>query len=189
MAFKVKFPRADAIAVAKELCDALRPVTERLIVAGSLRRRKPMVGDVEILFVPKMQSVKTGLFEGDQELMNHAEAVIECLVDKGIILRRINVKGAETWGQKNKLAFHAKSCFPVDLFSATDANWFNYLVCRTGSAEHNTKIAMAAQARGWKWNPYGEGFTDERGQLVRVSSEKDVFTYLDLPYLEPWERL
>lgn len=36
------------------------------------------------------------------------------------------------YGSKNKLMRHRASGIPVDLFSATTANWFNYLVCRTG---------------------------------------------------------
>lgn len=41
--------------VAAELCAALKPVCERLILAGSLRRRKPTVGDVEILYIGKTE--------------------------------------------------------------------------------------------------------------------------------------
>jgi len=55
MSAKVKYPRMAALSVAKELCDLLKPVTQRLIVAGSLRRRKEQVGDVEIVFIPKWE--------------------------------------------------------------------------------------------------------------------------------------
>ena len=61
---KVTFPRAVAIQVARELCEALKPHCERLIVAGSLRRGKQEVGDVEILYIPKRGLGKDGeLFE------------------------------------------------------------------------------------------------------------------------------
>lgn len=53
----------------------------------------------------------------------------------------------------------------------------------------NTQIASAAQSKGWKWNPYGPGFTDNHGEIVRVTSEHDVFRLAGLPYREPWERL
>ena len=37
-------------------------------------------------------------------------------------------------------------------------------------------------------NPYGAGFTDGHGNLVPVTSERDVFELVGLKYLEPWER-
>ena len=59
---KQKFPRADALSVAKKLCDALKPVCARIIVCGSLRRRKPTVGDVEVLFVPRLETRQVDMF-------------------------------------------------------------------------------------------------------------------------------
>ena len=185
-AAKTKFPRAEAIAVAKELCVALTPMCSRLIVAGSLRRRRPEVGDVEIVFIPLVESVRDGLF--DQRPVSMADAVLELFLSSGRLAKRRNVNGSEMWGPKNKLAVHAASGIPVDFFSATPENWFNYVVCRTGGAESNTRIASAAQARGWKWNPYGAGFTDDQRTIVPVKSEREVFEFAGLEYLEPWER-
>lgn len=188
MSAKVKYPRADALNVAKELCDLLKPLTERLIVAGSLRRRKSEVGDVEILFIPQMVTLPDGFFNKKQ--VSRVDSMLDVLQrSPAIITQRRNVNGSVMWGDKNKLAVHVASGIPVDFFAATEDNWFNYLVCRTGGAENNTLIASAAQAKGWKWNPYGAGFTDAAGQLVRVSSERDVFDLVGLPYREPWERL
>ena len=42
------------------------------------------------------------------------------------------------------------SGIPVDFFATTEEAWFNYLVCRTGPAELNTRIASAASgASDW----------------------------------------
>lgn len=184
---KTKYPRAEALKVAKELCDALKMFTVRLIVAGSLRRRKLEVGDVEILYIPRFELRTLDFFA--QANVNLADEVLSCLLQKEVIRQRTNVKGSVMWGEKNKLAAHVASGIPVDFFAATQENWFNYLVCRTGGADNNLAIASAAQAKGWKWNPYGVGFTDERGQIVPVFSERDVFELVGLPYREPWERL
>jgi len=45
-------------------------------------------------------------------------------------------------GPLNKLAVYVGSGIPVDLFATTEECWFNALVCRTGSAETNVKIAV-----------------------------------------------
>jgi DNA polymerase/3'-5' exonuclease PolX len=186
MSAKVKYPRAEALKVAKELCE-LQRLCERLVCAGSLRRRKLEVGDVEILFIPKFTTVPDGLFDSKQ--LNLVDVALEEMLKEGILAKRKNVNGSMMWGEKNKLAVHVASGIPVDFFAATEENWFNYLVCRTGGAENNRQIAVAANAKGWKWNPYGTGFTDERGQIVPVFSEREVFELVGLPYKEPWERV
>ena len=182
---KTKYPRAAALAVAKELCE-LRRLCDRLICAGSLRRRKLEVGDVEILYIPKFATVKDGLFESSQ--VNVVDLALDEALKEGILAKRKNVNGSVMWGQKNKLAVHVASGIPVDFFEATEANWFNYLVCRTGGAENNRRIAVAANDKGWRWNPYGVGFTDNYGDIKPVSSEREVFELVGLDYLEPWER-
>jgi DNA polymerase (family 10) len=183
---KTKFPRAAALAVARDLQQWLSPFCERLIFAGSLRRRKASVGDVELLYIPLFGTVRDGLFDTKQ--VSAVDVRLEALLAEGFLDKRLNVDGHTTWGEKNKLAVHAFSNIPVDLFAATPANWFNYLVCRTGSAENNTRIAAAAQNKGWKWNPYGMGFTDAHQRIIPVTCERDVFELAGLPYLEPWER-
>lgn len=172
--------------VAAELCDRLKPFCEHLVVAGSLRRRKAEVGDVEILYIPKFESRPDGLF--DRKMVNLVDEELERALRSSVIRKRLNSEGSETWGPKNKLAVHASSGVPVDFFSTTPECWFNYLVCRTGGAESNVRIASAAQRKGWMWHPDKRGFTDNDGQWQAVRSEEDVFAMVGLPYLQPWER-
>lgn len=188
MSGKVKYPRSMALEVARELVGALRLASERIIVAGSLRRRKSEVGDVEIVYIPRQMAVQTGLFETDTERVNVAESVLEDLLAKGVISKRLNTHGSEIWGERNKLARHNNTGIPVDLFSIEAKYWWNYVVCRTGSAETNIAICNAAIARGWQWKPYRGGFLDENGNLVSVCDERNVFETVGLKYLEPWER-
>lgn len=190
---KVRYARADAIAVARELCALLKPFTHRLIVAGSLRRRKQFVGDVEILYIPKLEP-RRRLRQVDAfapptvEVVNLADVLLDSLVSRAVILQRKSVTGSISWGGKNKYATDVATGIPVDFFAATTDNWWNYLVCRTGGATNNTLIATAAQDRGLQWHPYAHGFTNRAGRWLRVRSERAVFAIAGLPYLEPWER-
>jgi DNA polymerase/3'-5' exonuclease PolX len=195
MSDKPKFPRAAGLQVAKGLCDTLRDVTTRLIVAGSLRRRKDLVGDVEILYIPATAPISTDLFAAPGRV-DLAAREIERLIATGHLAKRPNKNGSFTWGEKNKLAIMAVSQMPVDFFAATEENWFNLLVCRTGSKENNTRICNAALSKGYSWKPYSPGFyaVDAEGRPIHdpppfhVTSERDVFDFVGLPYLEPWER-
>ena len=189
MTTKPRFPRAIGLAVARALVQALQPVCERLVVAGSLRRGRPDIGDVEILYIGRSEDrpVPGDMFAS--RLADLAEIRIAELENSGVLSRRPNVNGGTAYGPKNKLMLHLPTGVPVDLFSATPANWFNYLVCRTGPAESNLAIATAAQARGWRWNPYGPGFSNlATGDRHPVSSEAEVFEFVGLPHLEPKSR-
>jgi DNA polymerase/3'-5' exonuclease PolX len=191
---KPRFPRADALRVARACVAALRPACSELIIAGSLRRRKAEVGDVEVLYIPRtIEVADPGDLFGKKIRANAVDLILSALVDEGLLLKRQNKDGHFAWGDQNKLALHKASGIPIDFFAATPENWWNLLVCRTGGAESNKQICAAAIDRGWKWNPYKEGFS--RGgpmagekTVHRILSEREVFEFVGLDYLEPWER-
>ncbi len=181
---KQRWPWKEALAVADEIIAALAGACTRIKIAGSLRRNKPDVGDVEILFVPRFEDRQVDMFTVAP--WNLAEWEIGCLIGRGLLSKRPNKHGGFAYGPKNKLLLH-RSGVPVDLFTASDANWFNYLVCRTGGAESNVAVASAAQRKGWQWNPYGPGFS-RIGQVHLVACEREVFDFVGLPFLAPEDR-
>ena len=188
---KTKYPAAIARKMAEEIVAVLKSACEpdRCVIAGSLRRGKELVGDAEILFVPRveMAPVRGDMFDAPQDL---AARTIEELCELNWIERRRNVQGRTAWGELIKLARHTASGVPIDFFAATEENWWNYLVCRTGPAENNTAICMAAQRRGWKWEPYSSGFADLNDPARRavMESERAVFEFVGMKYREPKDR-
>lgn len=188
---KPRFPLSVAKTVAREIVLAIQPSCHRLLIAGSFRRRKPTVGDLEILYIPFLERRWTDFF--DPAFVDTVADKLEALCDSEVIYKRPNAKGQSSWGEQNKLAVHTKTGMPIDFFRASVSNWFNYLVCRTGPAEINMRIAATAKAKGWKWNPYGSGFT--RGgplsgtpEVHHCHSEKEVFNFVGLPYCQPCDR-
>lgn len=183
-----RYPRAEALAIGEELVRALEPHCERIEIAGSIRRGKPDVGDVEILYVPKFG---TGLERGSmfESEINLAQRAIETLERDGILKRRLSATGQQTWGEKNKLAVHCASGIPVDLFASTIPNWWVSLVIRTGSAETNLRLTTGAQRLGRTLHAYGSGVSDSSNAvLTPATSERDVFDLCGVPYLDPNER-
>jgi len=162
--------------IADELVELLKPVCERVIIAGSIRRRKPFPNDIELLCIPKFNGVVDLL---DQKL--------KWLIGTHVLEYRPNKKGSITYGPMNKLLRHADSGIGVDIFSTDEDCWWVALVVRTGPKESNIAIATAAQRRGWRLRAYGAGFDTPEG-LIRCKSERDVFELVGLPYKEPWER-
>ena len=190
-----RWPLAKALGIAEELRLTLEPacVPGYCIIAGSVRRRKPDVGDIEILYVPRIEERPNPQDMFRKMQMNLADQVIAYLERAGELTKRRNVKGRTMFGPKNKYMEHRRSGIPVDLFATTEAGWFSALVCRTGPSDLNVRIATEARKRGWNWNPYGTGFSRGgplagQSETHAVQSEREVFEFVGLPYREPWER-
>ena len=162
--------------IAEELVGMLAPACERIEIAGSIRRRRLEVGDIELLCIPKFEE---GIDQLDKEL--------GLLFLQGILTHRRNKRGSVVYGDKNKLLLHKPSGIGVDVFSTTEECWWVALAIRTGPKESNIAVAMAAQKRGWRLKAYGPGF-DTPGGLIRCKSERDVFELVGIPYKKPWER-
>lgn len=166
-----------AKAIADELVELLKPACERIVIAGSIRRRRPDVGDIELLCIPKLEE---GIDLLDREL--------GWLMLNGVFDHRRDKRGRIIYGPKNKLLFHKPSGIGVDIFSTTEECWPVALVVRTGGKNTNMEIASRAIERGMRFHAYGRGFTRADGSELVCHSEQDVFRAVGLRYLEPWER-
>lgn len=180
---KTKFPRAAALSVAEKLQARLAPVCLRIAIAGSLRRLKSEVGDIELLYVPRHELCADGLF--DKRSVDLADEEITRMLADFTLARRPNIKGAFTWGPSNKLAVDVASGIPVDLFATTEAKWWVSLVVRTGSKETNLRLTTGANKQGATLNAYGSGVTWSDGSQTAATSERHVFELCGLPYIDP----
>lgn len=180
---KTKFPHAEALAVAEELQAMIAPACHRIAIAGSLRRLKPEVGDIELLYIPVMSERPDGLF--DKQIVDVCSEVVEKLLASGVLAKRPNVNGHFTWGERNKLAIHVPSGIPVDLFGTNEENWFVSLVIRTGSKETNLALTTGAQKQNASLMAYGCGVKWSDHTVTRATSEQHVFDLCKVPYKEP----
>lgn len=190
MSDKKRWPRAQALILAQELVEQLRPSCHRIEIAGSIRRLKPMVGDIEILFIPKIElrSDPNDLFA--DMTVNLAGEIIKGWLQDGTIQRRSSTSGVFTWGGLNKLAVHAASGIPVDFFSEPyEADWGRSLAIRTGPAEFNIRLMTSAQERGLKAHAYGPGLTTVEGWPIATHSEREFIERCGVPYAEPEHRI
>ena len=147
-----------------------------IIIAGSTRRLKPDVGDIELLCIPKYIAG-----------VDMLDAKIQTLIQLGTLDFRRNRLGSKVYGKKNKILVHVESGIGLDVFSTDAECWPVALVVRTGGKTTNQRIASAAIRKGWHLKAYGSGFSTPQGDVV-CRSERDVFDFVDLRYLEPWER-
>lgn len=165
-----------AKAIAEELKRLLQGNCEKVEIAGSIRRRKPEVGDTELLCIPKVAAS-----------VNILDAQISALIQLDVLDYRRNKLGRIAYGPKNKLLVHVVSGIGVDIFSTTEECWPVALVVRTGGKKTNKRIATAALRKGYRFHAYGRGFTTPNGEII-CHSEREVFEAIGLAYLEPWQR-
>lgn len=188
MSQKKKFPRADAIAVAKEMVAALKSccVEERLVIAGSLRRGKAFVGDVEVLLIPKFEA-RTDSFEmfAHPKQVSLADIAIDEMIMKKQLNYRLNVNGSRTYGPKNKYCVHKASGIPVDFFTTDERCWHVALVIRTGGKMMNLLLTNGAIRRGRTLHAYGSGISDRAGNKIDATTEAEVFSLCGERYRKP----
>lgn len=162
--------------IAEQLKEGLEPFCDRIEIAGSIRRHKWEVGDIELLCIPR--------FIND---IDQLESEIGYLMHQQILDYRLNKLGRRVYGPKNKLLLHRPSGIGVDIFSTTEECWPVSLVVRTGGKQTNIRISSAALQMGYRFHAYGSGFSTPNGEIV-CHSEREVFETVGLPWQRPEER-
>lgn len=165
---KDRFPAKIARAVVEKLTAELISTTERIEVAGSLRRNKPFVHDIDVVVLPI----------GDSSAF---EAALANLVQRGSLTPVRD-------GDRIKMFIATKTGIPIDIYVASRETFPTLLLIRTGSKDHNIKLAMRARQLGMKLRASGDGIEDGEGRLFRIESEEEIFRMLRVPYAGPEQR-
>jgi len=157
-----------ARALAQKIVAELAPTCDRIEIAGSLRRNRPWVHDIDIV----------GLPTGDGSAW---ESTLEEMVVRGSLtpVRR---------GEKVQSYIANKTGIQVDIYRAEERTWPTLLLIRTGSREHNIRLAQRARELGFKLRASGDGIETGSGALLKVYTEDDIFRLLKVPFLAPEKR-
>jgi DNA polymerase/3'-5' exonuclease PolX len=186
-----KFPYDTAYAIAVKVRELLRPHCDRIEIAGSIRRQKAEVGDIEICCVPKPYEV--GLFEsGLATIVNKWEKV------KGDLLYGVTKYTQRKLKLTDFIHCQKEDCsgdmicgyegrfIKLDLFIAEKGNWGTIFSIRTGSADYSHRVL----ASGWVRKGYKSegGFLYKNGVKYEVLEEEDLFEMIGISYVEPKDR-
>ena len=157
----------DALTVAEPILDSLRqhPDVIRCSTAGSLRRWRETIGDVDFLVSSKQPA-----------------NIIEYFVAQPGILS-VSAKG------DTKASVILEGGIQADLRVVTDEEFPFALAYFTGSKEHNIVMRQRAIARGLRLNEYGlfKSKEETRDAKLRVpcKTEEEIYSALDLAYVPP----
>ena len=169
-------PLAQADQIAEKVLSALTEFCDRIEIAGSVRRRRPFVNDLD--FVAIVKPGKLAAFKARCTLNGHAvtDGEMNYIVRLGTALK----PGVQ-------LDFFLARPDTRDLISHTPTNYGSLLLCRTGSAAHNIYLVEHAKTLGLRWNPY-YGVYDGRGKCLASAEEADIFRALQLDFIPPEKR-
>ena len=165
-------PLAKAVKFAERICAELEPWCEiPPMIAGSIRRGRPEVGDIDLVLLPREASacnIKARCKVHGRVVMDGAQNFIVMLP-----------------GEIQLDIFFAHG--PVrDMFDPEPTNVGSLLLCRTGSVAHNIFLVEYAKRVGLVWEPY-RGVT-RNGRVIASESEAAIYHALGLPFIDPADR-
>ncbi len=149
---------SEALDIANYVIENLKPYVVKITYAGSLRRMKETIGDIDILVV------------GDSfEIM-----------DRFVNLPRVTDVIAKGDTKSSVMI----GTIQVDLRVVKEDEWGSALQYFTGSKEHNIHLREIAKEKGFKLSEYGV-FRSTDGVKVAGRTEEEVYETLGLCYIPP----
>jgi DNA polymerase (family X) len=163
-----RFHLDEADITAQKLIEHMKPLAgvEKITPAGSLRRGRETVGDLDILI--------TGTACEDDA--QRAAAVEHVLKFPGII--DVLAKG------ENKVSFRLRKGMQVDVRLLPRNSFGAAMQYFTGSKTHNVNLRQRALKMGYTLNEYGLARLDNE-QRVASETEEDIYQQLKLEYIPP----
>jgi len=164
----------EALKIATHHKNRLSPFCDRIEIAGSIRRQKPEVKDIEIVCIPTKVQARFGLYEVRWVPHNGFVSLVNSLE---------KIKGEPTGKYTQRILPEGIN---LDLFMATPDNWGLILAIRTGSAQFShMKLAVGWARRGYKSR---NGVLVRNGRIIPVREERDLFSLIGLPWMDPEDR-
>lgn len=140
---------------------------QRAEVAGSLRRKKETIGDIDIIILAA-HKYRNKIVRALISLPQVAKVIAKGNTKVSVILKEQNIQ--------------------VDIRLVNDFEFGAALLYFTGNKEHNIKLRTLARNKGYKINEYGI-FTADSNKRVAGATEEEMYAFLNLRYIPPEQRL
>jgi DNA polymerase/3'-5' exonuclease PolX len=161
-------PLAQALNIASGIVAELGPHCEQIEIAGSIRRQRPTIGDIEIICIPANYDASPLFRSGIALVVEQWEKI------KGELPCRYTQR------------LHS-SGMKVDLFMPDPRGFGLQLAIRTGSAAWSHQVLARAWVRAG-YRSEGGLLRDFAGRVVPATTERQLFELIGLPWVEPMSR-
>lgn len=147
---------------AERLVASLRPYSIQVEAAGSLRRRKEQIRDLDVVACPD-----------PLHAVQFATAAAKWAANPGKALgKKTPIRAGGMLGE---------------LYLVEPESWASIMLIRTGSATFSRAIVTIGPKRGVRFRD-GLLWEEKGGAPIFCATEHDLFSRLELPWIEPWER-
>lgn len=167
----------EAQVIGNSVIDALRVACDRIEIAGSIRRKRPLVHDVDLVVIPigKWLKNKKGEIEPFPN-NNH-------WFDIPRIIKDLN---GEIVNSGPKIITAIVEDFQIDINCAREDNWGILYLLKTGPQEFNVQLCNRASRLMRKLKVYSGIWKGE--ERFPAETEEDIFMALELEPIHPVER-
>lgn len=156
---------SDALQIGNDLLLQIKMIDgiKNAELAGSLRRRKATIGDIDIIACVNKRENKNILVE---------------------ILKLKNVGKVLASGE-TKISFLVKhGTTQIDIRLVSEEEYGSALLYFTGSKEHNVKLRTWAKEKNWKLNEYGV-FSAKTEKRLAGKTEEEIYEWFDMQFIPP----
>ena len=157
-----RMPLWKALPLSREIVEYLKKncrSIQKIEVAGSIRRRKETIGDIDILVIS----------DKPDEVMS-------------VFTKMPNVFRVENKGE-TKSSVNLEEGLDCDVRVLKHESFGAALNYFTGSKEHNIHLRQIAITKNWKLSEYG--LFDKSGKQIAGKTEDELYKRLGMPYIEP----
>lgn len=184
--------------IAIEICESLQPFTDKIHIAGSIRRKKTEVKDIEIVLRPKLEAITaTDLFSIGTTTYDIITGFTNAVIGLG------QIEKGNTRGKYLKIVL--PQGINLDLFIPDENDFYRQYAIRTGSADYSFKvIANGWRKIGWVGSDLGlrlekdcietkmpngksnwKCIRDKNNSPPIWESEQDFFDWIKVKYVKP----
>jgi len=152
----------EILPIATRIYDELKGLSEvkQISLAGSIRRRKETIRDIDILITS----------DKPEKVMQHFTSLE--------VVKEVTLRGP------TKSSVIVSNGIQVDLRVVEDDSYGAALLYFTGSKEHNVALRTMLVQKGYKLNEYGL-FLSETEQKVAGKTEEEVYKFMGMDWIPP----
>ena len=144
------------IALSKKIYKELKPLCERIKIAGSIRRKDPKPVDIDIVLIPK-----------------NKQKIFEYLKKRGKFIQ----------GGNKRSTFRIQGV-KVELYYTTPKSWGAALLAYSSETGASIGLRVFAKKKGYHLNQYGL-FNKKNKKFIAGKTEKEIYEALGKKYKSP----
>ncbi len=166
----LRIPRFEMTQISKVIDGIMYKMNLKYMICGSYRREEKDSGDIDCL-------IKS---DGTTDLKD----IVDMMIKQGLIIGKLALGKSKYMGICRLDKKH--NARRIDLLIVTKETWAYSTLYFTGSKNLNVRMRAKANELGLTMNEYR--MIDKEGVYIPAKTEKDIFDYLGIKYLEPNER-